>query len=164
MNTYIKLENVAEGLNNNLDSGLKAETEQARKGNSIPWKLSLGGAFQTNSSLKLSGNECLPPDYLLARFLSILLSELYWQDIGDWQPGLCFPQASLSFPVAVYVAGSGMLNPIRDFFFLDAYTAYGNHAHLWCRKIPSVTFIYVYKVACPIGLTTSHVCPVEMEI
>lgn len=117
MNTYIKLENVAEGLNNNLDSGLKAETEQARKGNSIPWKLSLGGAFQTNSSLKLSGNECFPPDYLLARFLSILLSELYWQDIGDWQPGLCFPQASLSFPVAVYVAGSGMLNPIRDFFF-----------------------------------------------
>lgn len=36
MNTYIKWENVAEGLNNNLDSGPKAETEHARKGNPIP--------------------------------------------------------------------------------------------------------------------------------
>lgn len=117
MSIYRERGNVVEGLNNRLDLGPKAEAEQAREGKSIPWKISWEVLSRKKLNLKLPENECLPPDYLAGRDPELraeLLSVLYRQDIGDWQLGCHFPQAS--FPsslviVALYVAGSGMLIP-----------------------------------------------------
>lgn len=83
MNTYMERENVAEWLNNKLDSGLKQKQGGPENENPSHEKSHWEALSGQNLNLKLPENECLPPDYLLARILSILLSELHRQDTGD---------------------------------------------------------------------------------
>lgn len=69
------MEDVAEGLNNRFRIKGGKGQEQKRKFHHMKsyWQ----EFFTQNLNLKHSENENLPPRYLLARFLSILLSELY---------------------------------------------------------------------------------------
>lgn len=143
MNTDAEVENVADRLNSKLDSGPKAEVKKTPLHEKSHWealskqKHKFGAPWKWMfASRLLAGKD--PVSFL---------SELYRQDIGDWHLGLSF-LSSLAI-VAVYVAGSGTLNPVRDFSFLDLYTIYGKHAHLMWRNYKCYLYLESMKFPVP---------------
>lgn len=89
MNTDAEMENVADRLNSKLDSGSKAE---AKKKTHYMKNLTGRHFPSKNINLEIPENECLPPDYLLARMLSVF-SLSYIDKILETDT-----LASLSFP------------------------------------------------------------------
>lgn len=134
MDMYTDTENVVGWLNNKMNSGPKAEVEQDTEGKSSPWKISLGCAFQKDTSIwsTLQMNVCLQITYWPGshQFCSLSCTDKTWETDNL---AFIFPRPLFLFHPSnccCLCCWVWYVNPIRDFSFLDSYTIYGRHAHL----------------------------------
>lgn len=134
MNTYMERKNVAEWLNNKLDSGLKQKQGGPENEKIHPMKNLTGRPFPGKTSIwsSLKMNVCLQITCWQGscQFCSLSYTDkiLETDSLAFIFPRPLFPfQPSNSCCLCSWV---WYVNPIRDFSFLDSYTTYGKHAHL----------------------------------